>query len=167
MTGAGPLQRSLLPIAALASVAAAYLLARPRPLASRIAGPLRMAAAAPLLASGAVHFIRPALYLPLIPPPFPRAAWFAAATGIPELLGAIGLFVPRTRRAAAVSLSVYMIAIFPANVYVAGQTVGGLRMPSVPLRTAMQAAYILLILCAGFGLPAKSTFGTRGAAARS
>lgn len=161
MTEAAGVSRYLLPLAALSSVAAAYLLVRPRPLPARAAGPLRIAAAAPLLASGVVHILRPALYLPLIPPPFPRAVWFAGLTGIPELLGAAGLFVPRTRRAAAVCLSIYMVAIFPANVFVAGQTIGGFPMPSVPVRTAMQAAYILLLLFAGFGLPANGTFGMR------
>ncbi len=75
------------------------------------------------------------------------------ATGVPELLGAAGLLVPRTRRLASICLAVLMIAIFPANVHIAGQTVSGLRMPGVPVRTAMQAAYIALLLLAGWGMP--------------
>ena len=46
-----------------------------------------------------------------------------------------------------------MIAIFPANVYSANQNVGGLHMPSVPVRLAMQVVYVLLLLIAGWGIP--------------
>ncbi len=152
--------RSLLPITALTAVGAAFLLLRPRPLRPRPAAVLRIAAVVPLLTSGALHLFRSSVYLPLIPPPFPRAHWFVAVTGLPELLGAVGLLAPATRKPSAVCLAVYLIAIFPANVYVAGQTIGGLPMPSVPVRTAMQAAYMLLILFAGFGLSRKGTFGT-------
>ncbi len=123
------------------------------PAKSRLNLALRIAAALPLVASGALHLARPQLYLPLIPPPFPRADWFIVLTGVPELLGAAGLFLPRIRRAAAVCLSLYMVAIFPANVHVAGRKVHGFPMPSVPVRGAMQAAYILLILAAGWGFP--------------
>ena len=48
-----------------------------------------------------------------------------------------------------------MIAIFPANVYGANQTVGGLHLPSVPVRLAMQVIYIVLLLMAGWGIPGR------------
>jgi hypothetical protein len=48
-----------------------------------------------------------------------------------------------------------MIAIFPANVNAAGEVVGGLHMPSVPVRLAMQVVYILLLLMAGWGVRGK------------
>ncbi len=151
---------TVLPFAVFAGVGGAFFLLRLRPLRPKPAGALRIIAVLPLIASGALHVLRPSVYLPLIPPPFPRAPWFVVLTGIPELLGAAGLLVPATRKAAAVCLAVYLVAIFPANIHVAGQTVGGLRMPSVPVRTALQAAYMLLVLLAGFG---QGTFGTRPA----
>lgn len=46
-----------------------------------------------------------------------------------------------------------MIAVFPANVYAANQTVDGLHMPSVPVRLTMQVIYIILVLVAGWGIP--------------
>ncbi len=114
---------------------------------------LRLAAAVPLVGSGLLHLARPAMFVALLPPPFPRQAWLIVATGIPELLGAAGLFVPRTRKTAAVCLALLMIAITPANIYIAGQTVSGIAMPSIPVRTTMQAVYILLLLAAGWGMP--------------
>ena len=148
--------RYALPIAALSTLTAAFFFTRRfRPLPPRVAAGLRLAAAAPLIASGTLHLIRPQAYLPLIPPPFPPHPWFIAVTGLPELLGAAGLFLPSTRRAAALSLALYMVAILPANIHVAGRTIAGLPMPGIPVRTAMQAAYILLLLTAGWGLPAR------------
>ena len=148
--------RYAVPILTLSALTAAFFLTlRFRPLPPRVALGLRIAAAAPLVASGTLHLLRPQAYLSLIPPPFPRQSWLIVATGLPELLGAAGLFLPATRRSAALCLSLFMVAIFPANVYVAGATVHGILMPTVPVRTTMQAVYILLLLAAGWGVPTR------------
>jgi uncharacterized membrane protein len=65
----------------------------------------------------------------------------------------VGLLLPAFTRVTSACLAVFMIAIFPANVYAAGQTVGGLQMPSVPVRLTMQVVYILLLLIGGWGVP--------------
>jgi uncharacterized membrane protein len=74
-------------------------------------------------------------------------------TGVLEIAGAIGLFVPRVRRSAALWISIMMVAVFPANIYAAGQVIDGFHFPSVPVRLAMQIVYIVLVLLAGYGLP--------------
>ena len=114
---------------------------------------LRVVAALPLLASGPLHFIRTALLATIIPPFFPYRPQLVLFTGVLELAGAIGLLLPRFTRLASACLAVLMIAIFPANVYGANQTVGGLHLPSVPVRLAMQVIYIVLLLMAGWGIP--------------
>ena len=114
---------------------------------------LRVFAAVPLLVSGAAHFARTPLFASIIPPAFPARSMLVLLSGACEIAGAIGLFFARTRRTASACLVVLMIAVFPANVYVANQTVGGLHMPSVPVRAAMQAVYILLLLISGWGVP--------------
>jgi uncharacterized membrane protein len=114
---------------------------------------LRVVAALPLLASGPLHFIRTALLATIIPPFFPYRPQLVLLTGVLELAGAIGLLLPRFTRLASACLAVLMIAIFPANVYGANQTVGGLHLPSVPVRLAMQVVYIVLLLLAGWGIP--------------
>ena len=146
--------RYVTPLLALSAWTASFFLARHfRPVPHRLGTFLRLIAAAPLVASGLLHLARPSIFVPLLPPPIPAQPWIIVATGLPELLGAAGLFVPYTRRSASVSVAVLMIAIFPANIHIAGQTVSGLRMPGVPMRTAMQAGYILLLLVAGWGIP--------------
>jgi uncharacterized membrane protein len=114
---------------------------------------LRVVAVLPLLASGVLHFTRTALMASIIPPFFPYRPQLVLLTGVLEFAGAVGLLLPAFTRVASACLAVFMIAIFPANVHAAGQTVGGLHMPSVPVRLAMQVVYILLLLIAGWGMP--------------
>jgi uncharacterized membrane protein len=114
---------------------------------------LRIIAALPLLGSGVLHFSRTALLATIIPPFFPDRSQLVLMTGVLEFAGAVGLLLPAFTRAASACLAVFMIAIFPANVYAAGQTVGGLHMPGVPVRLAMQIVYILLLLIGGWGIP--------------
>jgi uncharacterized membrane protein len=152
--------RYVVPLLTLSALTVAFFLTRRfRPLRPGLALGLRLVAAVPLVVSGSLHLVRPGVYVSLLPPPLPRQAWLIVATGLPEILGAAGLFVPQTRRAAALCLAVFMIAIFPANVHVAGHTVHGLPMPTVPVRTAMQAAYIVLLLVAGWGVPLRRRLG--------
>ena len=124
---------------------------------------LRVLVALPLLLSGIVlHFFRLQTTAAIIPPGFPAPLFLVQLTGVLEVLGAIGLFLPSWQRRAAFLLAVLMVAIFPANVFAAGQTVGGLHMPGVPVRTAMQVVFILLILLAGFGRPARTVGTAKG-----
>lgn len=145
----------VLPIALLAATLAVFfVLARGhfRPL-EWVQWPLQVLVALPLVVSSVGHFIRPALFASIIPSIFPHREFLVILTGVLELAGAIGLFLPKFTRTAAVCLSILMIAIFPANIDAANQTIGGLHMPGVPVRTAMQAVYILLLLTAGWGVP--------------
>ena len=117
---------------------------------------LRVVVALPLLASGPLHFLRTDLLATIIPPFFPYRPQLVLLTGVLELAGAIGLLLPAFTRAASFCLALLMIAIFPANVCAANQSVGGLHMPSVPVRLALQIIYIVLILLAGWGLPQRA-----------
>ena len=151
--------RTVFPVLALATLIAAFFLVpiagfRFRSLPPGVVLLLRILAALPLFVSGTVHLLHPGAFVDLLPPPSPKSAWLIVVTGFPELLGAVGLFLAPLRRAASLCLALFMVAIFPANVYVAGQTVHGLPMPGVLVRGLMQAAYILLILVAGWGVPA-------------
>ena len=115
---------------------------------------IRIVVALPLLISAVLlHFGRSEVTASIIPPVFPARQFLVLLTGVFEIAGALGLFVPSLRRPAAFWVAIMMIAIFPANVYAAGKVVGGLRMPGVPLRTIMQIVYIALVLLAGYGLP--------------
>jgi uncharacterized membrane protein len=114
---------------------------------------LRVIVALPLLVSGVVHFTGTAMMATIIPPFFPYRTQLVLVSGVLELAGAVGLLLPAFTRLASSCLALLMIVIFPANVYASGRNVGGLHMPSVPVRLAMQIIYIVLLLMAGWGWP--------------
>jgi uncharacterized membrane protein len=115
---------------------------------------LRVVVALPLFISAILlHFLRTEVTASIIPPVFPVRHFLVLLTGVCEIAGALGLFVPSLRQAAALWIAIMMIAVFPANVYASGKVIGGLPMPGVPVRTAMQIMFIVLVLLAGYGLP--------------
>jgi uncharacterized membrane protein len=123
---------------------------------------LQIVVALPLVVSGVLlHFFRARLTASIIPPFFPAPLFLAVLTGVCEIAGGIGLFVPRFRRAAAFWIALMMVAIFPANVYSAGKVVAGFQFPSVPVRLAMQIVYIALVLLAGYGVPKSRSANSR------
>jgi uncharacterized membrane protein len=71
------------------------------------------------IVAGSLHFIKPAPYLRIIPPYIPWHAAILRISGGVEILGGLGLFLPATRRAAAWGLVALLIAVFPANLYMA------------------------------------------------
>ena len=75
-----------------------------------------------------------------------RLVWF---TGLCEIAGGIGLVVPATRVAAAIALVVFLVAVFPANVFAAEhpERFGRAAIPFWP-RLIGQIALIALVLFA-------------------
>jgi uncharacterized membrane protein len=71
------------------------------------------------IAAGTLHFVQPAPYLRIMPPYIPWHTTMVAVSGALEVLGGLGLLIPRTRRAAAWGLVALLVAVFPANVYMA------------------------------------------------
>ena len=69
------------------------------------------------IGAGSLHFIKPEPYLRLMPPYIPWHLFMVRASGVFEILGGLGLLVPRTRRAAVWGLVALLIAVFPANIY--------------------------------------------------
>ena len=68
---------------------------------------------------GATHFLFPGKYLEMMPPFIPAPLLMVYASGFFEILGGVGLIVPPTKRWAAYGLIALLIAVFPANIYVA------------------------------------------------
>jgi uncharacterized membrane protein len=71
------------------------------------------------VAAGCLHFLRPATYIRIVPPWLPWRPQLVAVSGLFEILGGLGLLLPRTRRAAAWGLAALLIGVFPANIYMA------------------------------------------------
>lgn len=71
------------------------------------------------IAAGANHFIDPGFYIRIVPPRFPNPPLLVAISGIAEMAGGVGLLVPTLRRPAGWGLIALLIAVFPANIYMA------------------------------------------------
>ena len=80
---------------------------------------LRWLAALGFVAAGAGHFVMPKLYVKIIPPHFPDPALLVAISGVCEIAGGAGLLVRPLRRAAGWGLIALLVAVFPANIYMA------------------------------------------------
>lgn len=69
--------------------------------------------------AGVLHFVVPELYVQIIPPVFPVALALVYLSGLAEIAVGVGLLIPQTRQHAAWATVALLVAIFPANVYMA------------------------------------------------
>ncbi|HEY4416125.1 MAG TPA: DoxX family membrane protein [Verrucomicrobiae bacterium] len=80
---------------------------------------LRWLAATFFILAGIGHLIRPNWYEQIIPPGFPSPKTLVVISGLAEIAGGIGLLIPSWRRVAGWGLIALLIAVFPANIYMA------------------------------------------------
>jgi uncharacterized membrane protein len=99
------------------------------------------------LFGGVAHFALTEVEMRIVPPvmPWPRAV--VLISGVFELLGAAGIMIPTTRRAAGIGLFLLTIAVTPANVYMLQHS----ELFNVPrwgliVRLPFQVALLALIL---------------------
>jgi len=71
------------------------------------------------IVAGTLHFAMSGVYLKIMPPCLPRPLTLVYVSGAAEVLGGVGLFVPRVRRVASRGLAALLVAVWPANVYMA------------------------------------------------
>jgi uncharacterized membrane protein len=113
---------------------------------------LRVALTATFLLTAGTRLVSSDTLLAMIPSglPFRRAALYLS--GLFEALGALGLLVPRLRRAAGWGLAALLLAVFPANVNVALNNLQIANYPGSALyqwaRLPLQLALIWLTLWA-------------------
>ena len=112
----------------------------------------RVGLAVMLCFTAAAHFnsMRPDM-VAMVPPGVPNPEFMVTFTGICEILGAVGLLVPRTRRMAAVALIVFLFAVLPANIHAAQAGVSLRGAPATPIvpRVALQVLFIGLLWWSG------------------
>jgi uncharacterized membrane protein len=76
-----------------------------------------------------MHFVKPRDYQRIIPPGFPDPHLLVAISGFCEIAGGLGLLVPPRRRPAGWGLIALLLAVFPANVYMA---ISPQKFPTIP-----------------------------------
>jgi len=120
----------------------------------RVKRPLLYLMGPAYVVAGVLHFVVPELYVQIVPPVFPAALALVYLSGLAEIAVGVGLLLPRTRRYAAWATVALLVAIFPANVYMAtsGVVVEGLPGGGDPSalarwgRLPLQGVLILLAL---------------------
>ena len=86
-----------------------------------MAAPTREVRALALIlgSSGVVHLVRPQTYEPIMPDFVPAQREVIYASGVAEILCAIGLLHPRTRSLAGYASSALLLGVYPANLKMA------------------------------------------------
>lgn len=104
----------------------------------RAAGLLALSAA--FVGVGVLHFAKPAFFRAIVPPQLPAPGALVAVSGAAEVLGGLGVLPKRTRRLAGWGIAALLVAVFPANVYMAlddahfGEIPAWLRWARLPLQ---------------------------------
>src|ERR1022692_5262180 len=96
--------------------------------------------------AGVFHFTKTEAYLKIMPPYIPYHVPLVLISGVFEILGGLGLLLPQMRRAAAWGLIALLIAVFPANIYMATNPIqAGAVSVAPPLRWARLPLQLLLV----------------------
>ncbi len=88
---------------------------------------------------GIDHFVNPDFYLSIMPPAFPLHLEAVYISGVFEILGGIGVLIPKFRRFSGWGLVALLIAVYPANIYMA---ISPDTFPDIPV----SALYFRLVL---------------------
>lgn len=81
------------------------------------------------LASGTVHLVKPEVFEPLMPSWVPAHREVIVGSGVVELLCALGLLVPGTRRTAGLASAALLVGVFPGNLKMAVDALQGSNRP--------------------------------------
>ncbi len=68
---------------------------------------------------GVDHFVNPEFYLSIMPPAFPLHLEAVYISGFFEVLGGVGVLITRLRKIAGWGLDTLLVAVYPANIYMA------------------------------------------------
>ncbi|WP_267643670.1 DoxX family protein [Haloarchaeobius amylolyticus] len=123
-------------------------------LLARLKRPLLYVMGVLYVVAGVMHFVVPQVYAQIIPPFLPAPLALVYLSGVAEIVLGLGVMVPRTRRVAAWGLIALLVAIFPANVYMATSDVvltgapAAIRDPSGVGRWARLPLQAVLVLWA-------------------
>jgi uncharacterized membrane protein len=107
----------------------------------------RWALAILLLVTASAHFNRMQEDLIRMVPgwvPGPRLVIYL--TGACEILGAVGILLPATRRLAGLALILFLVAVFPANVKAARERLPLAGRPATPLWQRLPVQLLLIVL---------------------
>lgn len=110
--------------------------------------------------TGLLHLTKPAPFRQIMPPAIPKPNLVIALSGAAEILGGVGILIPAVRPVARWGIFALLVAVFPANIYMAVDHVEpmSLQIPAVLLwaRLPMQALLMWWVIAATAQQPSGS-----------
>ena len=102
------------------------------------------ALAALFVGAGVAHFVRPGVFVHIVPPYLPRPRLLVYLSGAAEVLGGIGVLVPALRVYAGWGLLLLLCALLPVHVYMARRPDAFPRIPRWALYARIPLQFVLL-----------------------
>jgi len=112
----------------------------------RLKRPLRYLIGLLYIGAGVTHFPIPMVFAQIVPPQFPYSVALVYLSGIAEIVLGAGVLFRRTRRQSAWGLVALLLAVFPANVYMATSGMAAEMVPDWARDIAQLAAWVRLPL---------------------
>lgn len=103
--------------------------------------------AAVFITAGVLHFVKPRMFIDIVPSYLPAAAALVYISGVAEIAGGVGLLIPPLRVAAGWGLLALLLAVFPANVHMALNRLpfDGKPVPDVMLWLRLPGQFVLMV----------------------
>ena len=96
-----------------------------RTLLRRLKTPLLYVMGLFYITAGVTHFLSPEWFVRIVPPMLPAPLALVYLSGVAEIAVGIGVLIPRTRHYAALATVALLVAVYPANIYMAVSGVMG------------------------------------------
>lgn len=107
-----------------------------------------------------MHFVKVEAFAAIVPPMLPFPKLIVWITGIMEMIFALGLVLPKYRKRSGFWLAPFLLAVLPANIYMAMYNIplgDAVASPTALwMRVALQFPLIALILWASGNLARRS-----------
>ncbi len=102
--------------------------------------------------TGIEHFRGPQKFVEIVPPYFPFALFLVYLTGAMEIAGGLGVIYPETREMAARLMALFLIAVYPANLYMWTNDVpfNGTRLSTNSHLLRLGIQFLLIVAALGF-----------------
>jgi uncharacterized membrane protein len=95
--------------------------------------------------AGSWHFVRPKIYLKIMPPYLPAPLFLVYLSGAIEMALGLMLYFPATRSLGAWGVIALLIAVFPANIYMFQKGGESFHLPNWALLARLPAQLLLML----------------------
>ncbi len=101
---------------------------------------------------GIEHFKEPQKFVEIVPPYFPFALFLVYFTGAMEIAGGLGVIYPETREIAGRCLVLFLVAVYPANLYMWANDIpfNGTKLTTNGHLVRLGVQFLLIVAALGF-----------------